>query len=395
MKYSVLSKYNMEILTVKLQKNEQPVENEILWIRSQQLPGIVPMEVEQKGGSCQFKYNMTGFISLKKYTRNRITRNDFALLMESIVQAFEPLQEKGLTYGKLLLEEKGIYINPVTKKAVFIYIPVNTYDNGVYIEKFLQDLVKRFKFEKNANMQFLQEFNAVVTNPQGVSWEMIKNYVKHLKSLEMQKFQQNRMSMPQAQARPFAFCVSCGAKNAGNAKFCVKCGKPLGENKPMTASNMPQQGKPATVSSVGAVHKAVMSEKIMPDDQESQTTVLGNFVEESEEATTVLNATPHPVIIYPYFIREKTQEKIQADKEVFVIGKGKASDYVITGNNAVSRNHLSLITRDNHYYIVDNHSTNMTFIGDEELVPEKEYEVFPGTKVRMADEEFTLYADKN
>ena len=450
MKHSVSSKFNMEILTIRLQKNEQVVQNEVLWINSQQLTGFVPVETEEKGNTYALNYNVTGFIPLKKYARNKIQRNDFALFLESIVLAFEPLQSKGLTYGKVLLDDKSIYINPVTKKGQFIYVPIDTYDNGAYIGKFLSGLLGYFKFDKSENLQYLQELKNILNDSTGVTWESLKQYVDNLKKLEMQKFQHargvmtngrppmqpnmggannrppvqpnmpgvNRQTLPPASDRAHVFCVACGFKNLPNARFCVKCGKPI-EHKTETQTS-PQAAKPVLQQSVPPVAQPMPQQSVQPtpirpqavpmpqapvmapmpvsapqwdDDEDSATTVLGNFDDESEEATTVLSAAPMPVVIYPYLIRESTQEKIQADKEVFIIGKGKASDYVITGNNAVSRNHASIITRDNHYYVVDNVSTNKTFINDEQLQPEQEYEVFSGTKIRMADEDFTLYVD--
>lgn len=453
MKHSVSSKFNMEILTIRLQKNEQVVQNEVLWINSQQLTGFVPVETEEKGNTYALNYNVTGFIPLKKYTRNKIQRNDFALFLESIVMAFEPLQSKGLTYGKVLLDDKSIYINPVTKKGQFIYVPVDTYDNGVYIEKFLSGLLEYFKFDKSENLQYLQELKNILNDVTGVTWESLKQYVDHLKSLEMQKFQHGRAAMaggrppmqsnmggvnnrspmqpnmggvnnppvmqpnmpgvgrqtPQASSeRAHVFCVACGFKNLSNARFCVKCGKPIEHKTEPQAA--PTTVQPIHGQAVQPIQQQMPQQAVsMPkapvtpnppvfapqwdDDEDSATTVLGNFDDESEEATTVLSSTRVPVVIYPYLIRESTQERIQADKEVFIIGKGKASDYVITGNNAVSRKHVSIITRDNHYYVVDNVSTNKTFINDEQLQPEQEYEVFSGTKIRMADEDFTLYVD--
>ena len=116
--------------------------------------------------------------------------------------------------------------------------------------------------------------------------------------------------------------------------------------------------------------------------------------DEDDMPTTYLGQK-QPVAIYPYIIRQSTQEKIQADKDMYVIGKGKNIDYAIKGNNAISRSHITLITRDNHYYIKDNNSTNGTCIEGNRLNPEQEYEVFPGNKIRMANEDFILGADTN
>ena len=243
--------------------------------------------------------------------------------------AFEPLQSKGLTYGKVLLDDKSIYINPVTKKGQFIYVPIDTYDNGAYIGKFLSGLLGYFKFDKSENLQYLQELKNILNDSTGVTWESLKQYVDNLKKLEMQKFQHargvmtngcppmqpnmpvvNRQTPPPSPDRAHVFCVACGFKNLSNARFCVKCGKPIEHKTETPPMQIQQQAVPMPQAPV--MPNPPFFAPQLDDDEDSATTVLGNFDDESEEATTVLSAAPMPVVIYPYLIRESTQEKIQA-----------------------------------------------------------------------------------
>ena len=85
-------------------------------------------------------------------------------------------------------------------------------------------------------------------------------------------------------------------------------------------------------------------------------------------------------------------EKVILNKPVLKIGKsGKFSDYVITGNTAVSRRHAELITKNGKCYVRDKNSTNGTFIDGFQLPPESETEIKAGQTLTIANVEFRFW----
>ena len=130
---------------------------------------------------------------------------------------------------------------------------------------------------------------------------------------------------------------------------------------------------------------------------DQSTTVLNN---ESSQATTVLGYAGTTVLgsselnkqSWPYLMRTKNNDKIDLNKARFRIGKGQQYvDYSITSNPAISRNHCDIITKNGQYYIIDHNSTNHTYINDCIINPGVEVEIFSGTKIMLADEEFVFY----
>ena len=120
------------------------------------------------------------------------------------------------------------------------------------------------------------------------------------------------------------------------------------------------------------------------------TTVLGT----ETGGTTVLGSEELYRPQYPYLIREKNGEKISVDKPSFRIGKEKKfCDYFVADNNAVSRSHADIITREKRYYIVDLNSTNKTYVDNRVIPVEIEMEIFSGAKLKLANEEFVFYID--
>ncbi|WP_096274348.1 FHA domain-containing protein [Paucisalibacillus globulus] len=120
-----------------------------------------------------------------------------------------------------------------------------------------------------------------------------------------------------------------------------------------------------------------------------ETTVLD---EEDLSGTTVIGVDLQKEPSFPYLIRESNQERILVNKPSFRIGKERRyCDYFIANNQTVSRSHADIITRGDRYYIIDNNSTNKTFV-DQRVIPVlKEIEIFSGTKIRLADEDFVFY----
>lgn len=120
-----------------------------------------------------------------------------------------------------------------------------------------------------------------------------------------------------------------------------------------------------------------------------ETTVLGGGV---AGETTVLNAGASVVQqINPHLVRAKNNEIIPINKPVFRIGKEKSYvDYFVADNTAISRSHANIIIREDKYFIVDTNSTNHTFIDGQMIPSSTEIEITHGTKIRLANEDFTF-----
>ena len=91
----------------------------------------------------------------------------------------------------------------------------------------------------------------------------------------------------------------------------------------------------------------------------------------------------------PYLLRCSSQEKIMLEKPVFRIGKERSYvDYCIAGNATVSRSHADIIQKDGQFYIVDNNSTNHTYVDGEMIPSNSQVPLVHGTKIRISNEEF-------
>lgn len=452
MKYNVTTKFNMQVLTIKLQKHENIVENEVLWINSQRISNLIPVQVYNNGKDHLLNYNVNGFLSLKSYLKKKMFRSDVTVLLNSIIDCCKSIETNHLRFEKLLLEDKGIFINPVSKKCIFAYVPIDTYGNGLQKNIFLSKLLQQIHLEKKENSEMILHLKNIIVNPQ-FSWNELDDFVKHMADEDRKMIHDNKSMQNQQEQNNIKFCAKCGQKYIIGAKFCKKCGNSLinaeSQNKeeaaqansvlstppvapmpsrvpvqptspvaPMPSRPSVQPTPPVTpmpsrpsvqpIPSEAPIissplqmdtqpHKSydmLYSSPIDNDEAEDATTVLSQRLDETQEETTVLNMNQTPKIIYPYFVRECNGEEIYVNKNNFNLGKGKNSDYMLTGNSAISRNHATIITRENKYYIIDNQSTNYTYVNGIQVCANQEYEIKALDIIKMADEEFTMYVDE-
>lgn len=92
-----------------------------------------------------------------------------------------------------------------------------------------------------------------------------------------------------------------------------------------------------------------------------------------------------------FVFRVGTEERCEINKTRFSIGKSQNADYTVTGNNKISRVHAIVIYEKGSFFLADNHSSNRTFLENQELNPDRMYELTEGSRIRLANEEFVFH----
>ena len=92
-----------------------------------------------------------------------------------------------------------------------------------------------------------------------------------------------------------------------------------------------------------------------------------------------------------FVFRVGTEERCEINKARFSIGKSQNADYTVTGNNKISRVHAIVIYEKGSFFLADNHSSNRTFLENQELNPDRMYELTEGSRIRLANEEFVFH----
>lgn len=99
--------------------------------------------------------------------------------------------------------------------------------------------------------------------------------------------------------------------------------------------------------------------------------------------------TENDDVIYAKLIRLDTMQEIPISNVIFRIGKNaEVVDYVIEDNTSISRHHANIMRKGNEFFILDNNSTNHTFVNGEQISPGQYVVIEDGDFIRLSDIDF-------
>ena len=124
------------------------------------------------------------------------------------------------------------------------------------------------------------------------------------------------------------------------------------------------------------------------DDADSETGVLNEELDDG--ATGVL----HEDESRAWLIRKSDGKKINITRNKFVIGKSNENtDFRITGNNTISRQHCQILKRGNEFYVEDLGSTNGTYVDGFEVQKHDQERIYDGQELMISDEKFDFFQE--
>lgn len=379
-KIKVKSKSGLSQLILKSAKGQQLNENEVYAINSNKVDSLLHLDVVQKGSSFKLIYNITGFITFGEYLATPLNKERFARILQNILSNLKSMSNVFFNQQYLLMDFNRVMVNPTTQRIYFVYVPIQFFESGTTLREFLLNIIQHSSFTPGEDTSYVRDYITILNNGINFSIFDLEEYINKLLGQKTCNLQ--TIECPQCHtqlSKGTNYCQICGSKVSGNTGNTGKgVYNPLGNDEP----------KKETIH-----NEEPSSEKHRKDNTQGLsdgTTVLGA----DPGRTTVLGSEQLDLPNYPYLIREKSGEKILVDKPSFRIGKEKKySDYFVVDNNAVSRSHADIITKGKRYYIIDLNSTNKTYVDGRAIAIEKEVEIFNGTKLRLANEDFVFYID--
>ena len=263
-KVKVISKNNQVSVQIENIRGEQLDSNMVSSLSNTTVEGFLPFFIASNNSGFTVEYGAAGVMTAKDYFKNRvIEQNTFATFMESSVKALSGMNAYNMVYGNVLISLDTVLIEYSTGKALYMYYPVTGYNNGMYFNTFLSDILKMMKTPKNADLTYLGKLNVLLRNPDSMSWDILNNYIEDIKAPQM-NYQTNTWSqippvqpvmqpmmgqpimqqpvMPQSQIQTGVqnniqqgngqqadrVCQVCGTHNlTADAVFCVGCGNRL------------------------------------------------------------------------------------------------------------------------------------------------------------------------
>ena len=330
-------------MTVKviLSFGETLNERHLDYISEKNIFGLMKVSSKKKN---RVYYSGPVGISLYDRLKKPVSKFDFFFIVEQIVDITRRINSNSMMLGNVIWDIHHVYINEVTKELQFIYLPLEKKKTESSVSELLEQVIYSSKPEDTPDSEYVSRF------------------VYFLRSLP--KYDADRVE-----------------------DFIIK------EDRNVVM----------TIKSHGTVHVS------MPhaDYDDEATGLLGaddeatGLLDSGDEATGLLQTDEDATgLLIEHDIpcqtasmtRIQTGEVFVINKPVFRIGKeSKSSDYTVTGNEKISRNHAEIIHRGNCFYIIDSDSKNGTFVNGTQIRPHQETEIRDGDMIRFADEEFKFF----
>lgn len=274
-------------------------------------------------------YTCPANINLTDRLKKAISKYDFFFMIEQIVIMVEDVYNNGLNVNSVRFNMDDVYINEMTKEMYFIYFPIVGGQKSADIVGFIENIIYTMTPVINEDTNYISRFMYYVRSFHGFNGNAIEKYISREERAVVNVLKNTAVTMQQT---------------------------------------MQQQ----------------IMQQVMQGSMDG-TTVL------SDDGISVQQIQQMQPVNYHFasLTRQVTGEKIELGKPSFVLGKNpEKSDYAVADNTNISRVHAVITTRNGRYYVMDQNSTNGTFINGRIIKAGQETEILPGDCLMLANEEF-------
>ena len=274
---------------------------------------------------------------LTNYLENRITVQEYFQVVEQITAMLVNTQGKGFTFPlnlkEMQIQNGNIQFQITAEDSVY---------EIAYIKKFLKDITFAAVFAPAENCERVTEFMKFLDNEaQSGNLEAIAEFIK----------------TPQPYVSP-----EDGETGVLGEGFWENLEGKYQNNTPSSASNYYASDE------TGVLDPSFWENAL----KNTPSTRLDNGRVGNE--------------VYGKLIHVKTGKQTLITRDNFWIGK-EGVDLQIN-KEVISRRHAVIISKANHYFISDNDSTNKTYVNNKEIPAKASVEIFAGTRIKFANEEY-------
>lgn len=326
-------------------------------VANNRISGILPVSFTQGKTDKYFRFNITSKISLRQFIKGGISRTQFVKILTSMGRLFQACEEYMLELSALLLDLDYLYINVTTLEISAICIPIIHPEVARLPELFLKGFISEVIYAEEEDLGYpARILNRINRSDPFSPADLL---------IDLNRLQQVEEEPERSSAPPKA--VQVQQKSKARSFFGLFRRKT--EPEPWSARTLPDKSK---ILDFGETCT------LTDEAKNGGTTLLSgaNSVDAKKRA---------------YLLRVKTEERVLIDQRYFRIGSERTyAHFCIEDNPAISRSHADINEREGRYFIVDNNSTNHTYLDGEQLLSGQEYPIDPKSEILLADERIKL-----
>ena len=176
-KVKVVSKNNQVSVKVKSTKGEQLNQNMAELLSRTEIEGFLPFYITSDGSSFSAEYGIAGYETAKEFFKNRvIDQHTFSVFMKSSVKALSGMSAYNMEYGNVLVSMDTVLVESTTGKALFMYYPADGYQNGLFFNMFLDDVISMMRIPANTDVSFMVKLRELLKHPENMTWDILDEY---------------------------------------------------------------------------------------------------------------------------------------------------------------------------------------------------------------------------
>lgn len=322
--------------------------------------GVIPMLIQptavQGRKNNVLKFDISTYSTVEFYLTCVLSREQFAELLLCVIDVFQQMQQIYLNYKNLVLDLDKVYIQLNDRTVHFIYLPLTNSTREASQVDFFRLLITKAVRSTYEQSAFLDECLAWMNRPAPFVPSEFEHFIK---------------------------------EHAGVADPVITSKTPArGQNDYLRQRMEPQPNQfvrpepryvaPSFPSFIGA--------------QGSTSQLNGSTV-----GSTVLLCENEPQMpkVRFYIQRLQPEEQVELASFPFLVGTELGSvAYCVSGNAAVSRRHAEFILQDGECFVVDQKSTNKTYINNCEIPPLIPQQLKDGDMIRLGNEKFRFIREE-
>lgn len=308
---------------------------------------------------------------LRERLEKPITKYEFFFILEQFLIIMEECEKNNFSVKGISFSLNNAYITESTKEIQMLYCPLEKSTIQVVPMDFIESLVYTAIPAQESDMEYVTRLAYFLKTLTAFNINKIETYISNeeprvLTILGRNKSEKKEIPVERETVESHS---TDGNKNRDLLKARIVNRNPLDDDSTLLAED-----DDATI--------------LGEDDDRT----LLNTETDGEE-TEFLDTNPSNNTKMPYLIRIATSETVKITKTSFRIGiKAESVDYVVTNNNAVSRSHADIISRNGRFFVYDLESKNKTYVNDRVLPSKTEVEIFNGDNIKFANEEFIFHS---
>ncbi len=381
---------------------------------------IIQTQIVQINDRKQIQFNITGFVKLNNRISVQRSKKEILGILNSILNAFEEVDEYMLDMDHLFLDWEHVYIDG-QENCMLMYLP---FDHSSDKDKivFLQEIVSKVQpdyqerdpylfdilnaFSRGA-IQKLADFREIIKKSASVQTDEKKEEVK-VEAAAPKPQEREEKPAPEVMKKAEKSTAASsripvinipgrepGAKEIPSVpvKVSEKKKKGLFKRPKAEQTAIPKsENKGNEIQSRSSVKTSEYVNGKQDNMYESyeHTVIMQEPGEKPDRSgvTVILDQPDSSMRVSAKLIRKQNDAVYRINQEKTLIGSGSSANICIFDNKAISRSHAVITCVGKDYYMEDNHSSNGSFVNGKRLQPGVKEPIYDGMTLRFANEDF-------